>query len=171
MRVLRSKRLEIKPLAPSEYKNAVTVYRNSPGFMVVVSGHAPEAINLAMVEAEAREASEHGALYCGVFLRNSMELIGITTFERSHHEGKRGTAWIALLMISEPFQHDGYGAETYKIIERFILADPLVGHIELGVLVTNNQGREFWQTLGFLDFAAPDSHVLPSVIRMRKTRP
>jgi RimJ/RimL family protein N-acetyltransferase len=50
------------------------------------------------------------------------------------------TAWIALLMISEPFQHKGYGIEAYETLEQFIFTDPFVDCIELGVLPGNEKG-------------------------------
>jgi RimJ/RimL family protein N-acetyltransferase len=168
--LLLSERLEIRPLAPSDYSSALTVYRQSPGFIVELNGHLPKTITLSMVEEEAQEAAAHGALYCGISLRDSEEMIGIATFERSHHAGKSDTAWIALLMIAEPFHHRGYGKEAYHAVEKFIFADGLVRQIGLGVLPGNTEGREFWRIMGYRDAAPSPDQPEPSVVIMRKTR-
>jgi RimJ/RimL family protein N-acetyltransferase len=167
MMPLHTPRLEIRPLVASEYLAAVKIYRQTPGFVVEIEGHAPESINLAMVEQEAREAAEHGALCCGVFLRGG-ELIGIATFEKNNHADKQDTAWIALLMIAEAFQKHGYGAEAYKALEGSIFADPAVHVIGLGVLPNNKAGSEFWRRMGYLDIEPADAAA--DIHRMRKTR-
>ena len=170
MPVLRSKRLEIRQITPMDYPSAVAVYRNAPGFVVGIEGHAPESIDMKMIEEESREAAGHAALYCGIFLLGSGELIGIATFERSHHAAKADTAWIALLLFAESAQQHGYGTEAYQTIERFIFSDAGVQNIELGVLPNNLSGREFWLKMGYGDIASEGASGEQSVLRMRKSR-
>jgi RimJ/RimL family protein N-acetyltransferase len=166
--ILQSKRLVIKPLLLDDYGNAGNAYRNSADFIVRINGHAPDEINEAFVEDEAREAEEHAAQYCGIFLLKGGKLVGIATFEPGNHGGDKRTAWIALLLISELFQEKGYGAETYKTLEHYIFSEPEVDRIELGVLPGNDKGKGFWEAMGY---RVVEPGLTPSsVIKMRKTR-
>jgi RimJ/RimL family protein N-acetyltransferase len=167
--ILASKRLQIKPISADDSENVLKVYRNSADFVLRISGHSPDEINRAFVENEAREAREHGARYCGISLLKSGDLVGITTFEPNNHDGDRRAAWIALLLISESFQNDGYGVETYRTLEQFIFSDAEVDRIELSVLPGNHKAQGFWESMGYR--VIEPIPIPPSVIKMRKIRP
>ena len=169
MEVLHSKRLEIRPLLVAEYPAAVEVYRSNPDFMVRISGHPLDSINLKLVEEETKEAAAHGALYCGIFLRGGKQLIGVATFERSRSID-RTAAWIALLLIVGPQQSQGYGTEAYQAVEQFIFIDLSVHSIELGVLPANKSGKEFWKSLGYQEIEPVEPADVSRICLMRKNR-
>jgi RimJ/RimL family protein N-acetyltransferase len=102
-----------------------------------------------MVEEDAAQAANHGATFAGLFLRNSGTMIGVTDCVPSGHKGRPSQAWIALLMIAEPYQRQGYGTEAYRLIEDTLFADPGVQTISLGVLVNNGPALGFWAAMGY----------------------
>ncbi len=142
-------RLEIRPLRARDYPAAVEVYRRSPRFVVELNGRPAEDINLAMVEEDAAQAAEHGAVFAGIFVREGGEMIGVADYVPAGYRGLLSQAWIALLMIAEPYQRKGYGREAYRMIENAIYSDPRVRTIGLGVLVRNGPAMGFWQAMGY----------------------
>jgi RimJ/RimL family protein N-acetyltransferase len=139
----------MRRLGADDYPAAVEVYRQSPRFIVELNSRPAESIELAMVEEDAAQAANHGALFVGLFLRASGQMIGVADFVPSGYRGRPSFAWLALLMIAEPYQRQGYGAEAYELIERAIFADPDVQTIGLGVLINNGPAIAFWQRMGF----------------------
>jgi RimJ/RimL family protein N-acetyltransferase len=143
------KRLEMRPLKARDYPAVVEIYRQTPRFIVELNGRPTESIGLEMVEEDAAQAANHGATFAGLFSRDSGTLIGVTDYVPSGHKGRPSQAWIALLMITEPHQRQGYGTEAYQLIEDTILADPGVQTISLGVLVNNGPALGFWAAMGY----------------------
>jgi len=139
----------MRSLGADDYPAAVEVYRRSPRFIVELNGRPAESIDLAMVEEDAAQAANHGAPFVGLSLRASGEMIGVADFVPSGYRGRPSLAWLALLMIAEPYQRQSYGAEAYRLIEEAIFADPDVQTIGLGVLVNNGPAIAFWQRMGF----------------------
>lgn len=142
-------RLEMRPLGARDYPDAVEIYRHTTRFIVELNGRPAESIGLEMVEEDAAQAANHGAQFVGLFLRPGGEMIGVADFVPSGYKGRPSQAWIALLMIAEPYQRQGYGAEACRLIEDSILADPGVQTIGLGVLITNGPALSFWQAMGY----------------------
>ena len=146
---IESQRLEMRTLGAHDYPAVVEVYRQAPRFLVELNGRPAESIGLEMVEEDAAQAANHGAMFVGFFLRESGEMIGVADFVPSRYRGRPSFAWIALLMIAEPHQRKGYGTEAYQLIEETIFADPDVQTIGLGVLVNNGPAIGFWQRMGY----------------------
>jgi RimJ/RimL family protein N-acetyltransferase len=146
---IKYQRIELRPLGANDYLAVVEVYRQTPRFIVELNGRPAESIGLEMVEEDAAQAANHGAQFVGLFLRESGEMIGVADFLPSGHRGRPSLAWIALLMIAEPYQRQGYGSEAYRLIEETIFADPDVQTIGLGVLVNNGPAMAFWQVMGY----------------------
>jgi len=144
-----SSRLEMRVLSARDYPAVVEVYRQTPRFVVELNGRPAESIGLEMVEEDAAQAAHHGAQFVGLFLRATGALIGAADFVPGGYKGRPSQAWIALLLIAEPYQRQGYGAEAYGLIEQAIFADPDVQTIGLGVLVNNGPAIAFWQRMGF----------------------
>lgn len=144
-----NRRLEMRPLAARDYAAVVEIYRQTPRFVVELNGRSAESINLEMVEEDAAQAANHGAQFAGLFLCASSTMMGVADFVPSGYKGRPSQAWIALLMIAEPYQRQGYGREACQLIEETILADPLVQTIGLGVLVKNGPALGFWQAMGY----------------------
>ncbi len=142
-------RLEMRPLGAHDYPAAVEIYRQTPRYLVELNGRPAESIGLEMVEEDAAQAANHGAQFVGLFLRPVGEMIGVADFVPSGYKGRPSQAWIALLMIAEPYQRQGYGTEAYRLIEASILADPDVQTIGLGALIINGPALGFWQAMGY----------------------
>ena len=58
-------------------------------------------------------------------------------------------AWIALLIIQQAFQRQGYGTEAAELLEKHLFAQTGVTRIGLGVLVVNTPALAFWEKRGF----------------------
>jgi len=145
----KSLRIEARPLEASDYPAAVEVYRQSPRFIAALNGRPVESIGLEMVEEDAAQAANHGATFAGLFLRETGKMIGVADYVPGGYRGRPSLAWIALLMMAEPFQRKGYSAEAYRLIEETIFSNPDVQTIGLGVLVNNGPGIAFWQAMGY----------------------
>jgi len=142
-------RLEMRALGARDYAAAVEIYRHTTRFVVELNGRPAESIGLEMVEEDAAQAAQHGAQFVGLFLRSGGEMIGVADFVPNGYKGRPSQAWIALLMIAEPYQRQGYGTEAYRLIEDSILADPDVHTIGLGALIVNGPALAFWQAMGY----------------------
>ena len=151
---MESRRLVIAPITPQDYPEAAEVYRNSSRFLVDISGEKPECLGPELVAREVAEASAHGAVCAVIKLKGSRQMVGVAVFEPAGHGGKPSQAWLALLMIAEPFQHRGYGIEAYKSIEDAIFKNPDVRSIRLGVLERNTLALRFWTSVGYKDTGA-----------------
>ena len=142
-------RLEMRALGARDYAAAVEIYRHTTRFVVELNGRPAESIGLEMVEEDAAQAAQHGAQFVGLFLHPGGEMIGVADFVPSGYKGRPSQAWIALMMIAEPYQRQGYGAEACRLIEDSILADPDVQTIGLGALIVNGPALAFWQAMGY----------------------
>ncbi len=146
---MTGKKLDIAPLEPGEYAEAAAVYRESRRFRVDISSYPPESPGPELVAKEAADAREHGALFCGLRLKKSRQMVGVAVYEPSNYRGDPACAWIALLMIAEPCQGRGYGTEAAQHIEDAIFSAPGVQAIKLGVLSNNPAALAFWRRMGY----------------------
>lgn len=145
----RHGRLEMRNLGARDYPSVIEVYRQSPRFIVELNGRPAESIGLEMVEEDAAQAANHGARFTGFFPRDSGRMIGVADFVPGGYKGQPSRAWIALLLIAEPYRRQGYGAEACELVEKAILANPDVQAIGLGVLTRNGPALGFWQAMGY----------------------
>ena len=142
-------RLEMRTLGARDYPAVVEIYRQTPRFIVELNGRSPDSIGLEMVEEDAAKAANHGATFAGLFLRESGQMIGVVDYVPSGYGGQPNRAWIALLLIAEPYQRQGYGTEAYRLIEETVFADSDVQTLGLGVLVNNGPALGFWRAMGY----------------------
>jgi len=82
-------------------------------------------------------------------------MIGVADYVPSGYGDQPNRAWIALLLIAEPYQRQGYGTEAYRLIEEAVFSDPDVRTLGLGVLVNNGPALGFWRAMGYERVAAP----------------
>jgi RimJ/RimL family protein N-acetyltransferase len=151
MAEMKKNRLYISPVESGDLPEVAEVYRHSPGYLVDVSGEAPESIGPELVARESAEAREHGALFFGIRLERSNKVIGVATCKPSGYQGDFACAWIALLMIAEPFQRQGYGEEAYRLIEELVFSNRAILTIKLGVLPNNPIALAFWHRMGYVE--------------------
>jgi len=142
-------RLEMRDLGARDYPDVIEVYRQSPRFIVELNGRPAESIGLEMVEEDAAQAAHHGARFVGFFLRASGRMIGVADFVPGGYRDQPSRAWVALLLIAEPDQRQGYGTEAHELIDQAIRAAPDAQTIGLGVLINNGPALGFWQRLGY----------------------
>jgi RimJ/RimL family protein N-acetyltransferase len=139
----------MRVLKARDYPAVVELYRQTPRFIVELNGRPADSINLEMVEEDAAQAANHGAIFAGLFLRKNGPMIGVTDYIPSGYRGWPSQAWLALLLIAGPYQRQGYGTEAYRLIETAMFANPDVQAISLGVLVNNGPALGFWAAMGF----------------------
>jgi len=149
MSIVNSPRVELRLLKASDYPTVVEIYRQTPRFIVELNGRPAESIHLEMVEEDAAQAAQHGAVFAGLFLRESGALIGVADYVPGGYRGRPSQAWIALLLMAGSRQRQKYGTEAYRLVEQAIFADPDVQTIGLGVLVNNGPALGFWAVMGF----------------------
>jgi len=142
-------RLEMRALGARDYPAVVEIYRQTPRFIVELNGRSADTLGLEMVEEDAAQAANHGARFAGLFLRENGQMIGVADYVPGGYGGQPSRAWIALLLMAEPYQRQGYGSEAYRLIEESIFADPDVQAIGLGVLVNNGPALGFWRAMGY----------------------
>jgi RimJ/RimL family protein N-acetyltransferase len=142
-------RLEMRALGARDYTAVAEIYRQTPRFIVELNGRSADTIGLEMVEEDAAQAANHGARFAGVFLRENGQMIGVADYVPSGYGELPSRAWIALLLMAEPYQRQGYGTEAYRLIEEAVFADPDVQTIGLGVLVNNGPALGFWRAMGY----------------------
>ena len=147
---LDSDELEITPITPEDYPEAFEVFKNSAHFLVDISGEPRNNLNPGRVTQEAANALQHRAVFAGIRLKKTRRIAGLAVYEPSNHEGRSQLAWIALLMISEPYQLRGYGRSACRLIEQAIFADPDIQSIRMGVLANNTGALKFWHKMGYL---------------------
>jgi RimJ/RimL family protein N-acetyltransferase len=102
-----------------------------------------------MVEEDAAQAAQHGAIFEGLFLRKSGQMIGVMDYVPGGYRGRPSQAWLALLLIAGPYQRQGYGTEAYRLVEANLFSNPDVQTIGLGVLLNNGPALGFWAAMGF----------------------
>ena len=141
--------LEMRALGADDYPTVVEVYRQTPRFIVELNKRPAESINLEMVEEDAAQAANHGAIFAGLFLRPGGPMMGVVDYVPGGYRGRPSQAWIALLLVAGPYQRQGYGTEAYRLVEDAIMANPDVRTIGLGVLVNNGPALGFWAAMGF----------------------
>ena len=146
---VNSQRLEMRTLSARDYPAVVRVYRQTPRFIVELNGRPAESVGQEMVEEDAAQAAHHGATFVGFFLCEGGEMIGVASFVPGGYRGRPSLAWIALLMMAEPYQRQGYGTEAYQFVEEAIFANPDVQTIGLGALINNGPAIAFWQAMGY----------------------
>jgi RimJ/RimL family protein N-acetyltransferase len=143
------KRLEMRTLGARDYAAVVEIYRQTARFIVELNGRSADTIGLEMVEEDAAQAANHGATFAGLFLPENGQMIGVADYVPGGYGGQPSRAWIALLLMAEPYQRQGYGSEACRLIEESIFADPDVQTIGLGVLVNNGPALGFWRAMGY----------------------
>ncbi len=81
------------------------------------------------------------------------------------------SGWIALLLIEQAYQRQGFGSEAADLLEAHLFAQPGITRIGLGVLVQNEPGIAFWTKRGYqAGLRRRDNHG-NEVITMRLNRP
>ncbi len=149
---LETERLSIRPLDEAEAEIVLPVYENSADYL---DTQTPEPPSIEMVREEMRLAARHNSLYCGIFKRDTNEVIGVISFVPQSFRGQRDYAWLSLLMIQENDRLEGYGAEAYRAVEDFIFQDKEVTRIGTLLIPQFDASLRFAEKMGFEQAGGP----------------
>ena len=143
---LDTKRLIIRPLAESDAAAALKVFEQSTDFLGL---QTPEPPSIAMARSDIQLAAQRGSLFCGIFKRDSGELVGVIDFVPHSFRGQADYAWVSVLLIREPDRRQGYGTEAYQAVEEYIFNDPTVQRIGHALLPQYEPSLKFAEQMGF----------------------
>ena len=135
----------LRPISPQDEASVLDVYRQCEDFLAL--GPEPKA-SLAMVRKDIAKAQREGARFCGIVAANGT-IIGVVEFLPSHFEGDPQFAFLSLLMIAEPYRHQGVGASVVQIVENEIRQNPRIAAILSAVQVNNPYALRFWRKNGY----------------------
>jgi RimJ/RimL family protein N-acetyltransferase len=76
-----------------------------------------------------------------------LELVGIVDFRLYWPAPEM--AYIGMIMVAEPFQREGIGAQAWSLLRPWLLETAKVKSARLGVEQFNVQALQFFQSLGF----------------------
>ncbi|PEJ56648.1 GNAT family N-acetyltransferase [Bacillus sp. AFS002410] len=80
------------------------------------------------------------------FIKLDDTYIGLVDFLKLNP--KDGFPWLGLLMIHNDYQGYGFGTNAFLLFEELLLKRSIHG-LRLGVLLSNQQAKTFWQSQGF----------------------
>ncbi|PEL06496.1 N-acetyltransferase [Bacillus sp. AFS017336] len=80
------------------------------------------------------------------FIKLDDTYIGLVDFLKLNP--KDGFPWLGLLMIHNDYQGYGFGTNAFLLFEELLLKRSIHG-LRLGVLLSNQQAKSFWQSQGF----------------------
>ncbi len=122
------------------------VFEAAPQYAQLVTGAAPGQADAQSTYSILPEGKSYDdKLVLGVYLADQM--IGCVDLIRGYPDPS--TAYLALLLIAEPFQRRGFGRAAYEQVEAAILSCHSCNRVLLAVVRTNDQVIPFWRKLGF----------------------
>ena len=138
----------IQPIERSqaELDAILEVYRQCEDFLAL--GPVAQA-SMAMVEADLELSVKEGGVFCGIYDRETGQMLGIVDFVYAGFEGNPEWAYLALLMIAAPQRSRGLGAAVVQAVEDEIRRDGRAKAIRAGVQVNNPGAIRFWQRMGY----------------------
>ena len=122
------------------------VLDGAPDYAELVTGSPPgaaDALSVFTILPDGKGYDDKFVL--GIFSGSAM--VGCVDLIRGYPEPE--TAHIGLLLIAEPFQRRGLGAEAFAAVERLVTSWNGIERLRIGVLRSNTAAHRFWQRLGF----------------------
>jgi len=130
-----------------EMRELQRVFEATPAYAQLITGTPPgpaEAQSTYSILPEGNSYEDKFVL--GVYLGS--EMVGCVDLIRGYPEPH--VAHIGLLLLAEPFQHQGIGKAAYGLVEQYIRAWGNCTTVRAGVVRTNEAVLPFWQKLGFV---------------------
>jgi RimJ/RimL family protein N-acetyltransferase len=146
MKQIKTDRLVIKELSEADVETILPVYLNSADYLET---QTPDEPSSEMVRSDLAQAAENSCLYCGIFRRETNELIGVISFVPHSFRGQRDYAWLASIMIQDKDRLDGYGTEAYQAVEQVIFSDEAVTRIGTLLIPQFDASLRFAEKQGF----------------------
>ncbi len=148
-----SELITLMPLDPTLHTDALqAVFAATPGYWRLYKLDAPPADHAARALAEAQETPGRSLL--GILRRidcdnpdAGAELIGVLDFRL--HYPQAGAAYIGLLLVAEPLQRQGIGAQAWSLLKPWLAAAANIHTVRVGVEQFNVAALKFWEAQGF----------------------
>jgi diamine N-acetyltransferase len=130
-----------------EQKQALQrVFAAAPDYCMRVLGHIPTLDEMRAPELPPGRRPEDDYFF-GIYL--SKEMIGCADLLRGYPD--EGTAYLGLLLISEPYQRKGLGVRACMELEKIARSWPEIAVIRGSVVQTNEVVASFWKKMGGVD--------------------
>jgi [ribosomal protein S5]-alanine N-acetyltransferase len=152
MEQIETQRLIIKELSETDAETILPVYLNSADYL---DTQTPDEPSSEMVRSDLAQAAANNSIYCGIFRRETNELIGVISFVRHSFRGQRDYAWLALIMIQENDRLEGYATEAYRAVEDHIFSDSEVKRIGTLLIPQFDASLRFAEKMGFEQAGGP----------------
>ena len=145
--------ISVAPLTLQDHVDTVQrVYSATPQFWEL---HGLDGAPEGQAERDLREAEGMvGRTLAGIVHRlqaddpsSGFEMVGIVDFRVNWP--RESTAHLGMLMVAEPFQRQGIGAQTLKLLEPWFANSAGITTIRLGVEQFNPAALLFFQQQGF----------------------
>lgn len=141
------------PLDPQFHTEALQqVYTLSPAYWQMY--HLPGAPAEQAARDLAAVPEETGRHALGILLPNQpgdpsagAQLIGLLDFRL--HWPEKGTAYVGMVMVAEPYQRQGVASAAWALLERWLAADAGISLVRLTVEQFNPAALRFFQHVGF----------------------
>jgi RimJ/RimL family protein N-acetyltransferase len=146
MEKIETARLIIKELSEADAEVILPVYEGSADYL---DTQTPDEPSSEMVRSDLALAAQHNSVTCGIFRRDTAQLIGMISFIAHSFRGQHDYAWLSSLMIQEDDRLVGYGTEAYRAVEELIFSDPLVTRIGTLLIPQFDASLRFAEKLGF----------------------
>lgn len=141
---LNLRRLDLD--SPDQLDRLQRVIDRAPDYSIRISGHPPERFDPNGTALPEGKTADDRYLY-GVYLGD--EMIGCVDLLRGYPDEK--TAMLGLLLLSEQHQRRGFGARTYREVERIISGWPEISLIRAAIIASNDIVIPFWKKMGLVD--------------------
>lgn len=141
------------PLDPQFHTEALQqVYALSPAYWEMYHLPGPPAEQAARDLAAVQEEAGRSAL--GILLPNQpgdpsagAQLIGLLDFRL--HWPEQGTAYVGMVMVAAPFQHQGMASAAWALLEEWLAGEGGISLVRLTVEQFNPVALRFFQHNGF----------------------
>lgn len=145
--------ITLMPLDPALHTDALqAVFAATPGYWRLYKLDAPPTDHAAKEFAAAQETPGRSLL--GILRRidrtnpdAGAELIGVLDFRLNYPQ--EGAAHIGLLLVAEPLQRQGIGAQAWSLLKPWLAAAAGIRTVHVGVEQFNVAALKFWEAQGF----------------------
>lgn len=141
---------EIRPAGRRDASAILEVYRRCEDFLSL--GPVPRA-SMQMVLDDLLHLRGESGVFCGIYC--GREMAGIVDFVPDGFGGKKGIAFLSLLMIAEEYRGKGLGRKVVEAVEAEMLKNGGIREIRSGVQVNNAAGVAFWTKMGYKIVSGP----------------
>lgn len=135
----------IRPCSMADVSELLGVYRQCEDFLAL--GPVPHASE-AMIWADIKQSADEDRTFCGIFSATGA-MIGVVDFAAAGYGGDQTQAFIALLMLAQPYRGRGLGTRVMQAVEAEIESDQRVTTILADVQVNNPDAQRFWMRMNY----------------------